>query len=101
MNKLILYQQFLNERRKKRALRNGTLDEELFQNDLTEELTIENSNIVINLTATLIVLEKCQFICVNFSKEIAKLFSGSARTSANNSSSFSVLRLAFFVVLPF
>ena len=33
-------------------LRNDTLDEDLFQNDLTEEITIENSNIVINLAAT-------------------------------------------------
>lgn len=40
-------------------LRNYSLDEELFQNDLTEELTIENSNIVINLAANLGVLEKC------------------------------------------
>ena len=66
MNKLILYQNFLNDRRRKRALRNYTLDEELFQNNLTEELTIENSNIVINLAATLGVLEKCQFLSPNF-----------------------------------
>ena len=33
-------------------LRNDTLDEELFQNDLTEELTTESSNIVINFAAT-------------------------------------------------
>ena len=38
---------------------------------------------------------------VNFSQEIMRLFSGSARPYANNSSSFSVNRLAFFVVLPF
>ena len=38
---------------KKRALRNDTLDGELFQDDLTEELTKENSNIVIKLAATL------------------------------------------------
>ena len=49
MNNLILYQKFRNERRRKRALRNDTLDEELSQNDLTEELMMENSNIVINL----------------------------------------------------
>ena len=42
--------------KKERALLYGTLDEELCQNDLTEELTIENSNIVINLAATLDVL---------------------------------------------
>ena len=66
MNKLILYQKFLNETRRKRALRNYTLDEELFQNNLTEELTIENSSIVINLAAILGVLEKCQFLSPNF-----------------------------------
>ena len=41
----------------KRTLRNDTLDEELLQDDLTEKLTIENSYIVINLAATLGVLE--------------------------------------------
>ena len=59
MNKLVLYQKILNKRRRKKVLRNYSLDEELFQNDLTEELTIENSNIVINLAANLGVLEKC------------------------------------------
>ena len=49
---LIPYQKILNERRRKRALRNDILNEEIFQNDLTEELTIKNSNIVINLEAT-------------------------------------------------
>ena len=78
MIKLILYQKFLNKKRRKTALCNNTLDEELFQNHLTEELTNENSNIVINLTATLDVLEKCQIlqrnrkiifrICRDFSK---------------------------------
>ena len=58
MNNLILHQKFLNERRRKRTLRNDTLDGELFQNDLTEELTIGNSSIVINVAAaTLGVLE--------------------------------------------
>ena len=49
---LVPYQKILNERRRKRALRNDILNEEIFQNDLTEELTIKNSNIVINLEAT-------------------------------------------------
>ena len=66
MNKLILYQKFLNERRRKTVLHNDTLDKELLQKDLTEELTIENSNIVINLAATLGVLERCQFLSPNF-----------------------------------
>ena len=44
MNNLIPYQKFLNERKRKMALRSDILDEELFQNDLTEELTIENCN---------------------------------------------------------
>ena len=47
MNNLILNQKFLNGRRRKRTLSNDTLHEELFQNDLTEKLTRENSNIVI------------------------------------------------------
>ena len=59
MNKLVLYQKILNKRRRRKVLRNYLLDEELFQNDLTEELTIENSNIVISLAANLSVLEKC------------------------------------------
>ena len=37
----------------------------------------------------------------NFSKEIAKLFSGSARNSASNSSLLSVYHLAFFSVYLF
>ena len=41
----------------KRALPNETLDEEFFQKNLTEGLTIENSNIVINLAVTIVVLE--------------------------------------------
>ena len=52
INNFILYQKFLNERKRKGMLLNDTLDEELFQNDLTEQLTIENSNVVISLTAT-------------------------------------------------
>ena len=39
---------FLNEKRRESTLRNDPQDEELFQNNLTEELTI-----VINLAATL------------------------------------------------
>ena len=54
---MILYRKFLNEKMRKSTLRNNTLDEELFQNDLTDELTIENCNIVINLAVTLGVLE--------------------------------------------
>ena len=38
-------------------LLNDTLDEEFFQNDLTEELTIKNSNIVTNLAASLGVIQ--------------------------------------------
>ena len=45
------------------------------------------------------------FFSVNFSKEIAKLFSRSARNSANTSSSFSVHHLVFcgfsFFVYPY
>ena len=63
MNKLILYQKFLNERRGKRVLHYDTLDEVLLQNHLTEELTIENSNI--NLAETFGVLEKWQFLSLN------------------------------------
>ena len=72
MNKLILYQKFLNEGRRKRVLRNDTLDEELSQNDLTEKLTIENSNIVINLAETLGVLEKGQFLSPNILVPISR-----------------------------
>ena len=36
---------------------NGTLDEELFENDLTKELTIENVNIGTNLAASLDVVQ--------------------------------------------
>ena len=57
MNNLILYQEYLNERWRKRALPNETSDEELFQKNLTEGLTIENSNIVINLAVNIVVLE--------------------------------------------
>ena len=57
MNNLILHQKFVNQRRRKKTLRNDTLHEELFQNDLAEELMIENSNSVINLAATLGALE--------------------------------------------
>ena len=42
----------MNERKRKEMLLNDTLDGELFQNDLTEELTIENSNVVFSLTIT-------------------------------------------------
>ena len=38
---------------------------------------------------------------ISFSKDIARLFSGSARTSANKSSLFSAHCLEFFVFLPF
>ena len=72
MNKLILYQKFLNEGRRKRVLRNDTLDEELFQNDLTEKLTIENSNMVINLAETLGVLENGQFLSPNILVPISR-----------------------------
>ena len=40
MNNLILHQKFVNQRRRKKTLRNDTLHEEFFQNDLAEELMI-------------------------------------------------------------
>ena len=41
-------------------------EKELFQDDLTKELTIKNSNMVINLAAALEVLENSQFLSPHF-----------------------------------
>ena len=63
-------------------------------------LSISISKLFFDMTEYFIMTEYYIF-SANFSKEIAKLFSESDRTSANNSSSFSVHRLAIFVVLTF
>ena len=69
---------------------------------LVSIILFENFVIYFHLKSIFDMLEYfANFFSANFFKEIAKLFSKSARKSANNSSLFSVHCLAFFVVLPY
>ena len=102
---LILYQKFLSVKRK-------TIDiSPLFVYSsfaalplLGQYYSIWNFVIYFHLRSIFDMLNNSLFVdffSTNFSKETAKLFPGSARTSANNSRSFSVHCLVFFVVLHF
>ena len=106
MNNLILHQKFLNER--KRTIHIFT-DVCVF---LFCRIAFYLVNIILFENFVMHFISEVFLICSNtslladffsatFSNEIAKLFSRSARTSANNSSSFYVHRLALFVVSPF
>ena len=104
MNNLILYQTFLNGRRRTIYIFAIVC--------LFIALPFTWSALICLKTLLSISISKVFVICwntslladfftANHSKETSKLFSRSARTSANNSSSFSVHRVAFFLVLPF
>ena len=106
MNNLVLYKTFLNERMRTIYI----FVEFVYSNFaplpftwsalfcLKISLSISISEVfLICLNNSLLV----EFFSINFSKEIAKLSSGLARSSANNSHLSFVHRLAIFVVSPF
>ena len=106
MNSLVLYQKFLNERRRTIYI----LLSFVYSNFVAlpfawSALFCLKISLFISISKVYLICSKtsllADFFSVNFSKEITKIFSGSSRTSANNSRSFSIYRLAFFVVLPF
>ena len=106
MSNLILYQKFLNERRRTNYIL------PLFLYSYFIALPFTWSALFCLRISLFISVSKVFLICwnitlladcfsISFSKDIARLFSGSARTSANKSSLFSTHCLEFFVFLPF
>ena len=102
MNNLILYQEFLNEIGRTIALVYVFWFCIIFFH-LVSIILLENFFLHFHLKIIFDMLEYfiIGWLFTNFSKEIAKLFSWSTRTSSDNSSSFSVYHRTFFIVLAF